>query len=112
LRQAYHGPTHGHTVLIHIDQLKMAQSVHDESVFLRDHSYPGRERRPGMKLALDVWYEAWGRTGDRDAAGAVGHGEARLAARTVVSDGARRDRVGRHRREAAGDVSPPPFTGL
>lgn len=64
-----------------------------------------------MKLALDVWYEAWGRAGDRDAAGAVGRDEARLAAGTVVSDGARRDRIGRPRREAAGDVGPPPLDG-
>lgn len=63
-----------------------------------------------MKLALDVWYEAWGRTGEREVAGATGHGEARVVEK-VFRDGTRGDRGGLHWGEVAGDIGPPPYAG-
>ena len=96
---------------MHIDQAKMTRFVHDRSTFLRDHWYPERERRLGMKLALDIWYEAWGRNGDRNSAGAAGLGEAASVGGAALHDGSRRDRGGCHRGEIVGDVSPPLSAG-
>ena len=58
-----------------------------------------------MKLALDVWYEAWGRTADRDVVGAAGQGEAVGAPEEGVRDVARGDRGGHRPRETAGDAN-------
>lgn len=57
-----------------------------------------------MKLALDAWYEAWGRTGNGDAVAPVKHGEATSSTEADARNRARRDRQGLER---VGDVDPP-----
>ena len=57
-----------------------------------------------MKLALDVWYEAWNRT-EGDDAGAVDRGEANAAE-------VRRDGGCRHRVDAGRDLGQPIYLGL
>lgn len=94
---------------MYMDQLKMTQSVHDRPASLRNHSYPGR--RLDLKLALDVWYEAWGRTGEREIVGATGHGDAAIVAEPVVHDGTHPGGGVRDPREVAGDVGPPLCAG-
>ena len=84
----------------------MAHLVHDSAAFARNHSYPERERRSGLKLALDLWYEAWGRTWDREVAGKAGYGEAPSVAGTFAEDGTHRGGV-HDLGEVAGDIGSP-----
>ena len=90
----------------------MAQSVHDDSAPLRNHSYPERERRTGIKLALDVWYEAWGRTGGEEAGAARLGGVVGVAGAATVREGTRTDHGVRYGTETAEGTGPPPYPGL
>ena len=65
-----------------------------------------------MKLALDIWYEAWSRAEGEDARAAL-HGEAAGSAEALtISDGARRERGGRWGTDTLGNVGPPTYSGL
>lgn len=62
-----------------------------------------------MKLALDVWYEAWSRT-EGDDAGGGDRGEA--VAAEVRREVVRRDGGCRHRMDAGRDLGQPIYLGL
>ena len=90
----------------------MAQSVHDDSASLRNHSYPERERRTGIKLALDVWYEAWDRTGGEEAGAAKLGDVVGVAEAAAVREGIRTEYGVQHGTEAAVGTGPPPCPGF
>ena len=90
----------------------MAQSVHDDSAPLRNHSYPERERRTGIKLALDVWYEAWDRTGGEEAGAAKLGDVVGVAGAATVREGTRTNHGARHGTETVEGTGPPPRPGL
>ncbi len=62
-----------------------------------------------MKLALDVWYEAWGRTEGGDAR--RNHGEV-VAPPEDVRAGGLRDPGGVYGREPVGDAGASPYPGF
>ncbi len=63
-----------------------------------------------MKLALDVWYEAWDRI-EGGAARTVDLGEA-VGPPEAARNAALREPGGVHGREPVGDVGPSPYPGF